>query len=168
MPQTYEPIATSTAGTATTSVTFASIPQTYTDLVLVSVLISQGNIFSSNIFLNNDSTNTYSCTRVYGSGAGAYSDVFSNSTQSLGGWGIGASTGIPITFKTKIFNYTNTTTNKLFLTIASEPPNSTGSNYTGLITSLWRNTSAINEVRFSTNANYGVGSTFTLYGIKAA
>jgi hypothetical protein len=34
---------------------------------------------------------------------------------------------------------------------------------------LWRNTAAINAIKFySAGSNFSIGSTFTLYGIKAA
>jgi len=36
MPKTYEPIATTTLGSNQTTITFSSIPSTYTDLVIVS------------------------------------------------------------------------------------------------------------------------------------
>jgi hypothetical protein len=168
MAATYVPIASITVNAATTSVTFSSIPSTYTDLVLVSIPLTQGNTFNSNIFLNNDSGSNYSYVRLYGSGTAVSSDKGNTSAQSLGGWGVGASTGTPIIFYTHIFDYANTTTYKSFLTRANEPGNSTGSTYTGLISSMWRSTAAVNEVRFSTNANFGSGSTFNLYGIKGA
>lgn len=168
MAATYVPLGSISISVATTSITFSNIPQTYTDLVLVSIPLTQGNIFSSNIFLNNDSGTNYSYVRIFGSGTTASSDKGNTSAQSLGGWGVGASTGTPIIFYTQIFNYANTTTFKGFLTRANEPNNSTGSNYTGLISSMWRSTAAVNEVRFSTNANFGVGSKFDLYGILGA
>jgi hypothetical protein len=39
MPATYEPIATTTLGTAAAFITFSSIPATYTDLRLVIVCL---------------------------------------------------------------------------------------------------------------------------------
>ena len=46
MPATYEPIATTTLGSAATNITFSSIPATYTDLRLVLVARSDRAINS--------------------------------------------------------------------------------------------------------------------------
>jgi hypothetical protein len=64
-----------------------------------------------------------------------------------------------------IMNYSNTTTYKTALHRFND-----ANAIVFAIVGLWRNTAAINQVRvFSTNAvNFAVGSTFTLYGIKAA
>jgi len=61
-------------------------------------------------------------------------------------------------------NYSNTTTNKTVIgrhNGASGPVASVG---------LWRNTAAINSIRISNSSavNFTIGSTFSLYGIKAA
>jgi hypothetical protein len=64
----------------------------------------------------------------------------------------------------QIFNYSNTTTNKSVLGRASNP----SANTTACV-GLWRNTAAITSVSvYGVGANFTVGSTFTLYGIKAA
>jgi hypothetical protein len=162
MPKTYEPISTQTLGTAVSSITFSSIPQTYTDLILVSNPINTGTT-AVNIYFNSDTGTNYSCTRFYGGGGLASSDRFSNTASSLGGWGTGASSN-PYVFISQIMSYTNTSINKSMITRANEL---TGG-YSGAISTLWRNTAAITSVSFTGNANFGVGSVFTLYGIKAA
>ena len=162
MAATYTPIASITLGTATSSVTFSSIPQTYTDLILVSRPINSG-ITAVNIYFNSDTGTNYSCTRVYGGGGVVSSDRFSNTASSLGGWGTNADT-FPYLFTSHIMNYANTTTNKTMLTRPSE----INAGYVGLISTLWRNTAAITSVTFNGNANFSVNSKFDLYGILGA
>ena len=162
MAATYTPIASATLGAAASSVTFSSIPQTYTDLILVSSPINSG-ITAVNIYFNSDTGTNYSCTRVYAGGGLASSDRFSNTASSLGGWGTDADTN-PYLFTSHIMNYANTTTNKTTLTRTSEM----NAGYVGLISTLWRSTAAITSVSFTGNANFSVGSTFNLYGILGA
>jgi hypothetical protein len=164
MTSTYEKLATTTTGSATTSVTFSSISGSYTDLILVSAPLTQGNSYSFNIVLNSDTATNYSCTRLYGSGTAAASDRSSTTANSLGSWNVDSSTGVVQPIITQIQNYSNTTTYKTFLTRISSPAPDT---YVGAVVSLWRSTSAINSVEFKTSASVGSGSVFTLYGIKA-
>lgn len=162
MPSTYEPISSVKLGYNTSSIIFSSIPQTYTDLILICNPINTTTT-ALNIYLNSDTSTNYSCTRMYGEGANRYSDRSSNTASSLGGWGTNTNTK-PYIFATTFMNYSNTSTNKSFITRVSEP----NANYLGMICSLWRNTSAITTITFFGNANFGIGSTFNLYGIKAA
>jgi hypothetical protein len=62
-------------------------------------------------------------------------------------------------------NYSNTTTNKTILSRINNAENSTVARVT-----LWRNTAAISTIFLTegNGANFIAGSTFTLYGIKAA
>jgi hypothetical protein len=162
MAATYTPIASITLGTALSSITFSSIPQTYTDLILVSSPINSG-ITAVNIYFNSDTGTNYSCTRVYSGGGVASTDRFSNTASSLGGWGTNANTN-PYLFTSHIMNYANTTTNKTMLTRTAEM----NAGYVGLITTLWRSTAAITSISFTGNLNFSVGSTFNLYGILGA
>jgi len=165
MPSTYEKIATTTLGSAASSIVFSSISGSYTDLILVSAPLTQGNSYSFNIVLNSDTGTNYSCTRLFGSGTAAVSDRSSTTANSLGSWGVASSTGIVQPIITQIQNYSNTTTYKTFLTRINSPAPDT---YLGEVVSLWRSTSAITSVEFKTSGNVGSGSVFTLYGIKAA
>ena len=68
---------------------------------------------------------------------------------------------------THFMNYSNTTTYKTLLSRSG----TLGGSYTGttLIAGLWRSTSAITSILVGCTTNtFVAGSTFTLYGIKAA
>ena len=158
MAATYTPIASITLGATTSSVTFSSIPQTYTDLVIVAKPADGADLGSYFVRFNSDSGENYSTTRIYGSGSSAASDRQTSQTNITSGWGGGTYN----MYTTHIMNYANTTTYKTALTNVSED------RYVVLMAGLWRNTSAISTITISDNANnYGIGSTFNLYGILA-
>jgi hypothetical protein len=161
---TYTPIATQTLNSSAASITFTSIPQTYTDLVIV------GNYyvtFPSNrlsaIQVGNgsiDTGNNYSSTYFGGNGSSAFTGRDSNTSAIYGPNHFGSyATGI-----LNIQNYSNTSTNKTILTKGG-----TATGNTGASIGLWRNTAAINQIRWLPNGDeFGSGSTFTLYGISNA
>jgi len=161
---TYTPIATQTLGSATASVTFSSIPSTYTDLVLVA---NHAGVSSANalyVTLNSDTASNYSYTLLTGNGSSATSArgsitaaYFGNSTLTIGG----------TNSVVHLMNYSNTTTYKTLIgrnnAADGAQPNATAA------VNLWRNTAAITSVLVSYyNVNFATGSTFSLYGIKAA
>lgn len=163
---TYEAIATNTiSGSSTNSVTFSSIPSTYTDLVIVfqGTKISAGG--QSLIYqLNGDTGSNYSFTYLGGNGSTASSGRVSNSTYAaLGAWVSNLSTTGEADFL-YLMNYSNTTTYKTGLARSS------GSSAVEANVALWRSTAAINSVTLSIGspAAFTAGSTFSLYGIKAA
>jgi len=166
MPVTYEPIATQTVSSSTGTVTFSSVPQTYTDLILVS---SRQQASAARLFLrfNNDGTTLYSDTWLSGEGATPYSGRNINTSSiSIGGIWNGTTTTTWATNITHIMNYTNTTTFKSTLTRDSNVKGGTGT--VEEMVGLYRSTSAITTVNVIGGSNFAVGSTFTLYGIKAA
>jgi hypothetical protein len=161
MPRTYEPIQTQTIGTATASVTFSSIPQTYTDLVCV---INGRTTADANLTLqfNSDTANNYSVVVIYGNGSSALS-VRQNNVASIGLGGISSASQEQGTNITHIFNYANTTTNKTILARANN------SGFVQLRVGLYRSTSAITSATITSDGTtFMTGTTFTLYGIKAA
>ena len=159
MPSTYTPIATQTLGSAAASVTFSSIPQTYTDLVLVVVAPSGNN--NDSLQFNSDTGANYSWTRVYGDGTSAASSRSSNANYIRTTAGDLTNTN---SILIQIMNYSNSTTNKTVLTRGTNP-----SVLTIAVAGLWRNTSAITTINYSVaTGTFATGSTFTLYGIKAA
>jgi hypothetical protein len=167
MPGTYEKIATTTLGSAQATVTFSSIPSTYTDLVLITNE-KQTNTSnrSSALRLNSDSGSNYSQTGLYGTGSAAASFRTTNTSLIYYGYqGYSNTANFYLVTIVNINNYSNTTTNK---TVLSRSSNS----LTGVdaILGLWRNTAAITSITLTmeTLSNFDTGCTFTLYGIKAA
>ena len=83
MTATYEKIATTTLGSNTTSITFSSITQTYTDLVIIignakTTVNTDGPILGFNA--DTGAGTNYSWTFMQGNGSTAYSSKASNLT----------------------------------------------------------------------------------------
>jgi len=165
MPTTYEPIATTTLGTAAASITFSSIPATYTDLRLVIVATASTAAPDIQVQFNSDSGSNYSHTRLIGTGSSAISGQSSNQTYTYVDY-TGLSTTIPSLYEMDIFSYAGSTF-KTMLAKTSEDRNGSGDIFTSV--SLWRSTSAITSIYLFLSAyNFATGTTATLYGIKNA
>jgi hypothetical protein len=167
---TYTPIATQTLSSAAATVTFSSIPGTYTDLVLITSLKSSATptAYSPTLYFNSDTIKTnYSFTAMYGDGSSPVAFRWSTSTSTQ--HGVMATAVSATNFNTGIINiqnYANTTTYKTVLTRTNDPANVV---YT--TAGLWLNTAAITSlVLYAADGNkdFTSGSTFTLYGIAAA
>jgi hypothetical protein len=161
---TYEPIATTTLGSAQSSVTFSSIPGTYTDLVVViDSAMTAGSTSNLGMQFNSDtgSNTNYSSTRLLGDGSAASSGR--NTSTSYGMIGdVDTNKFVSINH---IMNYANTTTYKTFLSRTGN-----AGAYLGAYVSLWRSTAAITTVVLKQpgGSTFVSGSTFTLYGVLAA
>jgi hypothetical protein len=162
MPATYEKIATYTVPSAQSTVTFSSIPATYTDLILMiggAATAAQGMA----LWYNNDTTlpGVYSRTYLYGDGTSAVSARASGGGANHQILEIGTAIS---TVYAHIMNYSNTTTFKTALSRGGSASNLT---ITGV--GLWRNTSAINRLDIATvSGTMNTGTVLTVYGIKAA
>lgn len=159
---TYTPIATTTLGSAQSSVTFNSFSG-YTDLIIVANTTAAGN---QNILLrfNSDTATNYSYIRMMGSGSGAQAgkeasiDAINlyNSSANLN--------GVMTTTLLNVMNYANSSVYKTVLSRGNA-----GANETNLQVSQWRSTSAITSLTLSIfTTNFSAGSTFTLYGVLNA
>jgi len=163
MPKTYEPIARQALTTSAATVTFSSIPSTYTDLIAV----VNGQITSDSqirMQFNSDTGTNYSATMLFGDGSAAYSiRVSSETSMNIGG--VGTEFGTTVIH---FMNYSNTTTYKTVLGNYRMTSSSYGE--TGAKVGLWRSTAAINSISFILPGSrvYFPGSNITLYGIKAA
>lgn len=159
---TYVALDKVTVATATPSVTFSSISQEYTDLVLA---ISSTDTVTLYARVGNgsvDSGTTYSRSQFFGDGSTIASGRAANVNKAYIGLSSDVS-GSPYNIITHFQNYSNTSTNKTFLTRYNDAVI-----YAGIISNLWRSTAAINTITiYGDGANIPAGSTFSLYGIKA-
>lgn len=162
---TYEPIATTTLNGNDTEVIFNSIPQTYTDLIVV-VRAWTNHSSAQQIYFqpNQDTGSTYSWIRQYGNGSAAGADRGQSVSNGASGAIVSNSSNDISTTNFYLMNYSNTTTYKTTLY---------HTNATGTLTAggaqVWRSTSAVSSLRITIpNAVFISGSTFTLYGIAAA
>jgi len=161
---TYEPIATNTLGSATTSVTFSSISGSYTDLVLV-VSIQGTNVTDSvNIEFNSDTTTKYSYTRLQATSSAGSSRYTTQASLQIGDYAPDSGSTFSAII-TQIPNYSNSTTFKNTISRTNM-----ATDWTAAIVGLYQSTSAITSIliRMGATTNIKSGSTFTLYGIKAA
>lgn len=165
----YDSIATANPS-GTNTLTFSSIPQTYTHLQIR--FIARDNRATNadymNCYLNGDTASNYTNHYLYGNGSSALSSVDNPSSsvvlmratgtnQTANAYGAGV---------LDILDYTNTSKYKTTRQLGGYEDNSTGLLY--LVSALWRNTNAISSITITT----GVGTSFdsytqiALYGIK--
>jgi hypothetical protein len=175
MAMTYEPIATTTLNSTTASISFTSISQSYTDLILAASVRGTTSTHLHAYVGNGsyDSGTNYSVTGMYA--RSTTNDYASERNSNYQGLRLSPFTyNVPSassTFGTCVAhfqNYSNTTTYKTVLIRNA----SIGSNdYAGTeaAVSVWRNTNAINQIQiFPLNGSFVTGTIITLYGIKAA
>ena len=158
---TYTQIASTTLGSAASTVTFSSIAATYTDLVVV-VNATFSNASTANLALqfNGDTASNYSATRLLGDGSAASSSRNGGTYMMIGDIDNDIFTSI-----INIQNYSNTTTYKTALARTGF-----AAGFVGAYVGLWRSTAAINSfvIGYNGSGTFAAGSTFNLYGIQSA
>lgn len=164
---TYVALDKITVGTATSSITFSSIPSTYTDLVVVaSILPSSTSFYTPSLQFNSDTASNYSSTWMYGQGSTAVSSRNTSQTQmAIDNYSATPAVGYPMSVLFNVFNYANTSVYKTVIARGNDIFASAGE--ASATVGLWRSTAAITSVTVKGNgANFAVGSTFSLYGIS--
>jgi hypothetical protein len=170
MPATYTLIASNTLSSAAASVTFSSIPGTYTDLVLRASARNSAAVNNAvlGLRINGLSTTIYSTVFLQGTGSAASSSL--NSTQTeINGNNFQGTLTTSDTFTSIEFyipNYAGSN-NKPISGISHGENNATAA-LTKASANLIRSTAAITSIElFDTGAaNFVSGSSFFLYGIK--
>ena len=169
MATTYEKIASTTLGSAAASITFSSIAASWTDLRLIFTVkdtLSGGDIY---LRFNGDSGTNYSSTALIGDGSAASSYRRTNVAQfSPTTYSGGMNPTNPQLYTFDIFSYAGSTYKTLLETTSGD---ANGSGSVIEIVGLWRSTSAITSIALTAvggGDTFAIGTTATLYGIRAA
>jgi hypothetical protein len=160
----YDSIATTTVGAGgASSITFSSIPSTYTHLQLR--MMSIGNALANNsgtMAFNSDTTGSnYYTHYIIGNGATITADS-NNANFTPFTVGVAASPAVGII---DIFDYANTNKYKTVRELNGYDAN--GSGRMNFDSVLWSNTAAINSITLSFST-FQQNSSFALYGIKGS
>ena len=160
MARTYEPIASTTLGSDATTITFSSIPGTYTDLRVVVHGEVSANA-NSYMRFNSDSGTNYSWTYVQGYTSASSGRATGNGSGTDVGYAF-ANQRLAIT--SDVMSYANTNVNKTVLS-GSAAAADLVIRYVG----LWRSTAAITRIDLiRQSGNWKSGTVASVYGIKAA
>jgi hypothetical protein len=167
MALTYEPIATTTLSSSSTTITLSSIPSTYTDLRVVIFGLCTVDGDAVRMRFNGDSSAVYSWIALSGNGTGGSTTFSNNETFSRTNAGGNNLNTRPSLITTDIFSYSGSNFKTMIHTSNADQ---SGSGTVSRSVSLWRSTSAINSIALSLvfSASYATGTTVTIYGIKAA
>ena len=145
-------------GSAAPSVTFGSIPQGYTDLVL-EVVGSMTVTSNMQMRFNGDTGANYSRTQIVGNGSSAVSSQATN--ESLIYVGSTAAGVVGLAFA-EIFSYANT---GLFKTVLTRDAGGAGNVVQRA--NLWRSNVAITSILlFTDGTTFDANCIFRLWGIK--
>lgn len=154
-------LANITLGSPASSVTFGSIPATYRDLRLVVTCIG-GTNFNLSLRFNGDTGTNYNRVSMAGNDIGNAVSSSNTSVDQLYG-GVGGSQPAPQIFD--LMDYS--ATNKHKSTFCRANVLDSGFMYVQATAGRWASTSAITSV-IVMGGTFGIGSTFSLYGIVSA
>ena len=176
MPSSRFLISSQTLGSAAASVTFSSIPATYTDLVVrISARSSNtgGSGYSYMQITYNGTTSGYSDTLLYKDGTNATPQSQRASSTTFYS---NAGTGLPFpdagatvsTFgSTEIYIPSYTVSQNKPASVFAVQENNSTTQFMAVDASLWSNTAAITSITITAgNPNFVSGSSFYLYGLK--
>lgn len=171
MPLTYQLIGSTTLSASALTVTFSSIPATFTDLVLrASYRIDAAGAYGNNphLVLNSDTSGNYSGVFMQGNGTTASAST-SNGSSNLEMQSADSAGNTANTFtiqEVNFYNYTYSGGKSISQFKSSE--NDSAGNEMHVYASYWAGTAAISTIvaDVTGSINFVTGSTFWLYGIK--
>jgi hypothetical protein len=172
----YESISTVTLGSAQSSITFSSIPSTYTHLQIRAIArssIAGTNADNIALRINGDTGNNYTTHALRGSNSLATASAFTSlgygylpSTSPSSGNLASTFCGVVL----DLLDYTNTNKTKVLRTLSGFDENQASGNAGApniqFSSVLWNSTSAVTSIEFTNSGNFVQYSSFALYGIK--
>jgi len=168
MPNTFELIASSTVGAGgAASITFSSIPSTFTDLVVKLSSRSSDSIVATGVIMQfNGSSASLTYRNLEGDGSTAAS--YNGTTGRIGVTNAATSTASTFgNLEAYIPNYAGSTNKSS--SIDSVQENNATTAYADLHANLWSNTAAITSIALTLQTgNFVQHSTAYIYGVKNA
>lgn len=173
----FESIASATGTGSSTTITFSSIPSTYTSLQIRGIskdAVATAGVSDCFIRFNSDSGNNYAYHNLTGNGTTASAvgvtsqpggAIYSNLPRS--GTGLSNIMGVCIV---DIHDYASTTRYKTVRSFSGTDTNNLTTQFVAMTSSLWLNTSAITSISIvnADGNNFTTTTQFALYGIKGA
>jgi hypothetical protein len=173
MANTYTLISSNVLSSSAASITFSSIPATYTDLVIrMSTRFASGTFGEFSVRFNSDTSALYSDTILYGSGsaAGSYANSGSTSLNGiLNGEGTSQTANTFSNNELYIPSYTASQSKPIGASSATE--NNATTAYISANAGLYRSNTAISSITLIDDINsrsFAAGSSFDLYGVSNA
>ena len=165
----FELISTQLISSATSSVTFSSIPATFKHLQIRMVARNATSTGSPDLTFNGDTGFNYATHWLYGTGSSvasagnAIGDIpnipltahMSGNTADANAFGVGI---------TDILDYANTSKNTTVRSLGGRHQGSS-SNFILIRSGFWNNTAAVTSIRIAGN-DFAAGSRISLYGIR--
>lgn len=176
-PSSYESIATATGTGSSGSITFSSIPSTYTSLqIRIMDKATRTGSFGSNdgyLRFNGDTGSNYSYHYLIGDGSSASTTgAASQSTMRIARIDQSSYSGLSNMMAVAIIDihdYASTTRAKSVRYISGNDTNGVGDGLINLGSGLWTSTSAVNQVEiYLSGTSFTTSTVISLYGIKGA
>lgn len=163
----YDSIATTTVGAGgASSITFSSIPSTYTHLQIrgIAGTTNSGALDFAVITFNSDTGSNYSYHRLFGDGSSPSASA-STSVANIQTFCGGTTTFGPVVFD--VLDYANTNKYKTTRSLSAAENNGSGNEYLAFTSGNWRNTNAITSITITgTYGTFRQYTSYALYGIK--
>ena len=172
----FESIASVTAAGGETTLSFTSIPADYQHLQIRGIARTSRALAgtdSMNVTFNSDSGSNYSWHALTGDGSAAAAFAGASQTRIVilnGATMMNSSTANAFAADIiDIHDYANSSKNTTLRAFYGGDANTASTSFIlGLSSGAWYNTSAVTTVSLNNGFGFEAGSTFALYGIKAA
>lgn len=170
MSKTFATIQSQTLNNSSTStVTFSSIPQTFTDLFFICHVRSADSTTGINIRFNGDSASNYAASYFLANNSSVTTAAYIGHTSILAtGFSSSATVSGSSNFSPFIFSVLSYSSSVIKKTTVGQAFafNSTSDHAINISNGAWDSTNAINSVSLIGTGNFAAGSVFSLYGIK--
>ena len=174
MANTHNVISSQVLSSASSSVVFSSIPQTYTDLVLritARSTTSATNLDWFHVTINSNTGGYYSWVRILGNGASGSANRQDSTTPTSGSYfgylqGDGTTANSFSSIEMYFADYANSSYDKPIQIFSQTTNAASTTSYTSQHSNLFIQSTAISSLSITTQTTFASGSTFVLYGIK--